>query len=58
MWGLLRLFVNRVLALPLAVLLELETVFERLLVLLREVVHTVAAGALEFDEIILRHGIN
>jgi len=42
-----------VLSTPLAVLLEFQTVFQRLLVLARKVIHAMAIRTLELDEIIL-----
>jgi hypothetical protein len=44
------------LAAPLAVLLQLNAVLQCLLILERVVIRTLAYGAFEFDEIILRHG--
>jgi hypothetical protein len=40
-----------------AVLCELKTIFQGLLVLLRAVVDALALGAFQFDEIILRHNV-
>ena len=52
---LLGLFVDRVLFVPRAVLLELNTSLQLLLVLVGVVVCALALGALEFDEVVLRH---
>jgi hypothetical protein len=46
-----------VLLAPLAVLLDLKTGLQGLLVLVAVVVHPFALGALQFDEIILGHSL-
>lgn len=51
--SLLRLLMRSVLVAPLAELLHLKARLERLLVLVGEVVHPVAVGALELDKIVL-----
>jgi hypothetical protein len=56
--ALFRLLMRRVLLAPFAELLELETGLERLLVLVGMVVHPLALGALQFDEVILRHNLS
>ena len=55
---LLRFLVQGVLAAPRAVLLQCEPAFQRLLVLLRVVVHVLANRALEVDQVILGHRCN
>ena len=51
--SLFRLLVRGVLLAPLAVLLHLKTGLELLLVLLGVVVHPLALGALQLDEVVL-----
>lgn len=53
--GLLRLFMRSVNLAPLAILLQLKSTFEGLLVLMRIIVRPFALRTLELDEIILRH---
>ena len=54
--ALLRLFMQRSLFFPFTILDQLKFRFERLLILLGVVVDVLADRALEFDQIILRHG--
>ena len=53
--SLLRFLMRRVLFAVPAKLFELEPVFERLFILVRKVGHTLTDGALELNQIILRH---
>src|SRR6187397_278308 len=53
--SLFRLLVGGVLLAPLAVLLHLKTGLELLLVLLGVIVHPLALGALQLDEVVLGH---
>ena len=53
--GLLRLFVQSMLAAPRAVLLHLQARLQGLLVFLRMVVHVLANRTLEMDQVVLGH---
>lgn len=51
----LRFFMHGMLDAPLAVLLQFQTVLERLLVLERMIVDAMAVGAFHADEVVLGH---
>lgn len=55
--NLLRLFMQRVLFVPLAILFEFDFGFDHLLIALGVVIDMLAHRALKFDEIVLRHRV-